>query len=90
MRFMLTFGSMNTPVLIDTLGLLIDIVGVLLLWVFGFPAAEISRVGKDNVGVSNREDGQIATPKVYESRARLALSLILIGFVLQMISNFLK
>ena len=86
---MVTSGSMNTPVLIDTLGLLIDIVGVLLLWVFGFPAAEISRSGKD-IAVSNREDGQIATPKGYESRARLALSLILIGFVLQMISNFLK
>ena len=81
---------MTTPVLIDTLGLLIDIVGVLLLWVFGFPAAEIIRGGKNNVAASQRGEAQAADAKGYESRARLALSLILIGFVLQMISNFLS
>ena len=73
---------------INSFGLVLDIIGVCLVWKFGLPA-EISRTGAMNLIAEQSDDAQIAQGKMYDRWGKIGLSCLLVGFVFQLISNFI-
>ncbi len=62
-----------TSKIVNSVGLVFDIVGVVLLFYFGAPTFAIT-------------DGQ---PAYYDRLGKLGLLLLIVGFILQFVSNFL-
>jgi len=54
---------------INSFGLVLDSIGVCLVWKFGLPA-EISRTGAMNLIAEQSDDAQIAQGKMYDLGAR--------------------
>ena len=77
----------NLPRLINACGLIFDIIGVLLLWKFGLPES-ISREGHIHM-VWGPDENEKAKAAKYDKYAKVALLLIIGGFTLQFISDFL-
>jgi hypothetical protein len=70
--------------IVSSLGLVLNIVGVVLVWQFGLPAA-ISRAGYIIIdGVDEEEKAKAA-----DTWSRSGLWLICGGFALQLLSNWL-
>ena len=81
------------PEIINSIGLLLDIGGVCLLFKFGLPA-ELKRDGTSDVaywaiGDPIKQAAEKAKAKRYENFGRFALGLIVLGFLLQIISNWI-
>jgi hypothetical protein len=74
---------------INSFGLVLDIIGVCLVWKFGLPA-EISRAGAMNLIAEQSDDPQIEQGKMYDRWSKIGLSCLLMGFVFQLISNFIR
>lgn len=74
--------------LINSIGLLIDIGGALLLWKFGLPET-LSREGHQYIVSGQTDETEKAKAAGYDRWSRIGLSLIIAGFVFQLISNFL-
>jgi len=96
----LKFGKLNesTANIINSVGLLFDIMGVALLFKFG-PIQPDHEIGsslalEDNTPLSNGQtdkeyrEMQEKRKQKYVSWSSIALGLIIIGFLLQLISNF--
>ncbi len=79
---------MTLPNIINSFGLVLDIVGALLLWKFGLPA-EISRSGTGTILLEGTDESEIALAKKYDRWAKVGLICLAVGFALQLISNFL-
>ncbi|MDE2938894.1 MAG: hypothetical protein OXR67_08235 [Chloroflexota bacterium] len=73
---------------VNSLGLILDIVGVILLFRYGLPPADVSRTGAQHFtwgyDKNEREKG-----RVYVFRSRIALVLLVTGFAMQIVSNHL-
>ncbi|MDO9559854.1 MAG: hypothetical protein Q7I89_09260 [Syntrophales bacterium] len=78
----------NLSRLINACGLISDIVGVLLLWKFGLPES-ISRQGHQYLICEQTDETEIIKAKKYDKYAKAALLFIIIGFALQIISDFI-
>lgn len=67
---------------LNSLGLLLDVIGVIILFYNGNPLVEALKVinGVDGAGEKITKKGK---------RSRIALILLVFGFLLQMISNFI-
>lgn len=78
----------NLPRIINACGLISDIIGVLLLWKFGLPES-ISREGHDYLVTGDINESEKEKAKKYDTYAKIALLFIIIGFVLQLISDLL-
>ena len=72
--------------LINTAGLLLDIGGVLLIWFFGLTTLLTIEGEVVTIGLLDRHQAKI---KLHHWLSRVGMSLILVGFVLQLVSNFL-
>jgi hypothetical protein len=79
---------MSTSNIINSIGLVLDIIGVLLIWRYGLPEA-ISRTGTVHLIMENVDVSEIAEAKRYDCIARCGIVLLVGGFFLQLISNFL-
>jgi hypothetical protein len=78
----------NLPRIINACGLISDIIGVILLWKFGLPES-ISRQGHQYIITEQIDETEVIKAKRYDRYAKIALSLVLSGFALQFISDFL-
>lgn len=79
---------MNNSNLVNSIGLVCDIVGALLVWRFGLPEP-ISRSGAINIICEQADESEVAQAKRFDRFAGCGISLIVGGFVLQLVSNFL-
>jgi hypothetical protein len=76
-----------TPEVVNSIGLLLDIVGVVLIWIFGLGKSlyVLNSEGKPiEVGLGNPKSRVL-----YVSLDRLGLLVLIIGFTLQIISNWI-
>jgi hypothetical protein len=74
---------MCSPRAINSIGLIFDIIGILILFTMDF---KIIGLGGHNLYVGGPAEGEVKKEK---RKAYLGLGFIVIGFVLQLISNFL-
>jgi hypothetical protein len=72
--------------LINSAGLLLDIVGALILWKYGLPA-DVNRAGASALLLESVDDEEIARGKRYDQLSRVGLALLVLGFALQLVSN---
>lgn len=78
---------MDYYTLINSFGLGLDIIGVIILFKYGLPS-DVNRGGAVVKIVSGSQE--IPKYKKYLRWAYFGLSLLVLGFVLQLVSNFLK
>jgi hypothetical protein len=72
--------------LINSIGLIFDIIGVILLFKYGLPS-EISKDGSIGLSLQDTDDNDVKKWKTYNLWSKIGLSFILIGFAFQLISN---
>lgn len=73
-----------TADLLNSLGLLLDIAGAALLWLYGVPAPYTS----DGTAIVETPD-KTGTAKRYIQRSHIGFFLIILGFIFQLLSNFM-
>ena len=78
----------DAPAIVNSLGLGLDIVGVVLLFKFGLPE-EISRRGVTRIILEQTDPIEEVQARFYDRMAYIALSCLVIGFALQLVSNWL-
>lgn len=78
-----------TPQDINSLGLILDIVGVTFLFFNGLPIEHVFAPGNHFYFVNPNEEKSISH-RIRCYLSKLALALIVIGFVLQLMSNQIK
>ena len=76
---------MTCAKILNSLGLVFDIAGAVLLFKFGLPGG-ITKAGGDVVVITSPESK--AQAKSYEKWSMAGILLLIIGFALQLISNF--
>lgn len=78
---------MDAAKIVNSVGLLFDIAGAILLFLYGLPKW-IPKDGEELIlnggDLSEPQDGPVDT---YTWRSRLGLGLLIVGFVLQLLSN---
>ena len=80
--------SISCPTLINSLGLLLDIVGVIILWKYGLPES-LSREGHISIVTEQIDETEKAKAALYDRWSKFGLFFLITGFVFQLISNFL-
>jgi len=78
---------MITANCINSAGLVLDIIGALLLWRYGLPEP-ISRTGAIHFIAEQSDQAEIDKAKRYDRCARVGIALLILGFILQLISNY--
>ena len=73
---------------VNSLGLVLDIAGVCLLFKYGLPE-RLDREGRSYLMLQTHDDAEIRTARFYDRMSYLALVLIVAGFGLQIVSNYL-
>ena len=74
--------------IVNIIGLVFDIAGVIGLFMYGIPK-EISKSGSINLILEQEDEGEKEEWNKYDKRSKIALSLIIIGFTLQIVSSVL-
>ena len=77
------------PTHINSLGLLLDIIGAILLMKFGIPP-KVDRQGHIYLITHGVDEDEIRKAKNYDWWSMFGLVLIVLGFVLQLASNYTK
>ena len=79
---------------INSLGLIFDIAGVVILFYFGPPTLNITRDGHKILPFNSNNDEEINVNKALATKhhilSKLGLSFLLVGFILQLASNSWK
>jgi hypothetical protein len=73
---------------LNSIGLVFDIIGAVLLWYYGLPA-NISRGGVQGLALEQPDASEAAKADRYDYIGKGGLILLIIGFVFQLISNTL-
>jgi len=73
----------------NIIGLLLDIFGVVILFLFGLPPS-INKKGHINLILEQADDNEIAKASRYEKFSYFGLTLILLGFLFQLFSNLIQ
>jgi hypothetical protein len=76
------------PKIINSVGLLCDIIGAVLLFKYGLPE-NITRTGVNYLITEEEDTDEIKKAKGYDLWARVGLILLIVGFILQLVSNFI-
>lgn len=71
---------------VTTFGLVLDIIGVVLLFKFGLPPS-VNRHGHNFTTLGGQDEDEIKTGKLYDRISWGALALLVIGFGLQIAGN---
>jgi hypothetical protein len=79
---------MHTAKIINSLGLVCDIVGALLIWKFGLPET-IDRSGAGFLQLEQIDEAQIIKGRLYDRWARIGIAVLVLGFILQLASNLI-
>jgi hypothetical protein len=72
----------------NSLGLVLDIIGALLVWKFGLPA-HISRTGAIYIIAEQTDEVEAALAKKFDRWAKVGLLCLALGFGFQLLSNFI-
>lgn len=81
---------MKTYLLINTVGLALDMTGVVLIFFFGI-AKILETGGHSLISFEGRTDKEeLKRERRYKRFSKLGIILIFVGFLLQIVSNFLK
>ena len=78
--------ALNTA--LTTIGLSLDIVGVLLLWRFGLPP-DVRRGGKSFLLLEQSDEAEAKRAQLYDRFSHLAILLLVAGFALQLLGTLL-
>jgi hypothetical protein len=73
---------------VNSVGLVCDIVGAVLIWRYGLPET-ITRSGTVYLVTEETDEAEKAKARRYDRTARCGIALLVGGFVLQLVSNFL-
>jgi hypothetical protein len=87
MTFTLLGALVAFSKVLNSIGLFLDIWGAFLLFKFGLPE-EIRRSGANALVLEQVDVAEAAKAKRYDRRGKFGLGLLLVGFVLQLLSNF--
>ena len=79
---------MSDSNLVNSIGLVCDILGAVLIWRYGLPEP-ISRSGVVHLRLEQTDETEKAKAEQYDCIARCGIVLLVGGFVLQLVSNFL-
>lgn len=82
------FTEVSSVKSINSLGLILEVVGVLLLFKFGLPS-KIDIEGQTFIVSGGIDEKEKIKAKRYKTRSYIALTLLIFGFLLQIISNHL-
>jgi len=72
---------------INSFGLIFDIVGVLLIWKYGIPEP-ISKDGTVSIAFEGIDESEKMKAKRYDRVSHVGIFLLVLGFALQLLSNF--
>ena len=79
--------QMPTSHLINSIGLVLDIVGVVIIWRYGLPEP-LSREGAIYIIAEQSDRAEKLKAARYDLLSKIGLFLVLAGFALQLASNF--
>jgi len=74
--------------LVNSIGLILDIVGALLLIKFGIPP-KIDREGHMHLILEQEDQDEIQKARIYDRWSTFAILLIVAGFIFQLVSNYI-
>lgn len=80
--------EISCSIFVNSAGLVMDIFGAILLWKYGLPDV-INRDGLEVITVSQVNEAEVAKAKTYDRWSQLGLTLLIVGFIFQLISNFI-
>jgi hypothetical protein len=86
---MLDFIYSHFSVIINSLGLVLDIVGAFLIWKYGLPSSTIGRRGHRTLLICKIDEAETDKAKEYDRNSHFGISFLVIGFILQLVSNFI-
>ncbi len=78
----------NSPSIINIFGLLFDILGGILLFRYGLPE-DVRRNGESYLLLESMDENEMYKAKKYNFYGKIGIASIFLGFVLQLMSNFL-
>ena len=78
-----------SAVTISSIGLVLDIIGAILLWKYGLPEA-INRGGEQFLTLEQSDENEAAKARRYDWYSKVALTLLIMGFALQLAGNYLS
>ena len=81
-------GVPYTAAVLSTVGLTLDIIGVVMLFRYGLPE-NVSRKGHSHLLLEATDQREIDMARKYDRLARAALALIVIGFTIQILGNWI-
>jgi hypothetical protein len=81
-------NGMSVQHLVNILGLVCDIFGAIVIWRFGLPES-IDRKGAIYRVTGEVDKAEKAKAEKYDRFAKFGVCLIILGFIFQLISNFL-
>lgn len=79
---------MNNSNVVNSIGLVCDIIVALLIWCCALPRADSSQ-GAIHLNCEQLDEAEIAKVKWYNRLALFGIALVIVGFVIQLVSNFL-
>lgn len=82
------FISAISANLVSSFGLVLDIVGAVLIYLYGLPE-NISRTGVVSITLEQVDENEIIKAKKYDLKSRIGIILLILGFFLQLVGNFL-
>ena len=80
---------MSCSNIVNSVGLALDIIGVILIWRFGLPAS-LSRDGHDYLILESTNEPEKRKALTYDHLSQFGLALVVAGFVFQLASNFIS
>ncbi len=78
----------NAAKALSSFGLFLDVIGVVLLFKFGLPE-EVRRHGRSFLAIEGENEDEKRKAEEYDFWARFGLVLLIVGFLLQLISNWI-
>lgn len=77
--------KMTTSQILNCIGLTIDIIGVIMLFIYGL-ATDINEEGHISIIIEQEDDEEKKKWKKYKYLSRIALVLIIVGFSFQILA----
>ncbi len=74
--------------ILNSLGLVLDMIGAILIATFGIPP-KVDRKGEGSILLEQTDSDEIRKAKKYDFISGLGFALLIFGFFLQIVSNFM-